>query len=208
MAGGRAVVTSHGFGEVAVEGAPADTDGRRDLGDGVPAVEHLTGDAQLCRSHYAGPAPDPPASPRGCQALEGGLRDQVGEHLVLGRQDVEQEPAGRGRGVDPLVQHHQIDPALVQLPGQLGEVAHRAGQPREPGHHDLVAGAQLLVEAIPIGAACELARGLVQEHPLTPGDAQSVELAVGVLLSGADPGVSSAVSPCLTELLICSVARR
>ncbi len=60
-----------------------------------------------------------------------------------------------------MVQHHQVHPPLVQARGQVGEVTHRTGQARQAGHHDLVAGAQLLVETVPLGPASEFGIWLV-----------------------------------------------
>lgn len=50
-----------------------------------------------------------------------------GQHLVHCADDVEQEPAGWGGGVDSLLKHDQVDAAFGEERGDLGEVAHRGG---------------------------------------------------------------------------------
>jgi hypothetical protein len=62
----------------------------------------------------------------GLEAFEGAFADEVGEELVHRGEHVEREPPDRGGGVDALLEHHQFDAALVQLRGELGEVANRA----------------------------------------------------------------------------------
>jgi hypothetical protein len=67
----------------------------------------------------------PPFRPRGTgggEAFEGVLADDVGGELVDRGEDVEREPSGRGAGVDVLAQHEQVDAALVEPGGDLGEV--------------------------------------------------------------------------------------
>jgi hypothetical protein len=54
---------------------------------------------------------------------------------------VEQEPPGPGGGIDSLFEHDKVNPALGEERGDLGEVAYRAGHPRQPGDDQLVAGA-------------------------------------------------------------------
>lgn len=54
---------------------------------------------------------------------------------------MEQEPPGRGGGVDALLEHHQIDTAIGEQRCDLGEMAHRAGHPRQPSDHQLVTAA-------------------------------------------------------------------
>jgi hypothetical protein len=82
-----------------------------------------------------GPAAGPAAGPRGFQAFEGAFADEVGGHLVHGGDDVEQEPSGRGGGVDALFEHDQVDAALVECGGEFGHVPHRAEWARERGDY-------------------------------------------------------------------------
>jgi hypothetical protein len=79
------------------------------------------------------------------------LADEVGEELVIGGDHVEQQPTGPGRGVDALLQNDQVDSELAQLRGDAGEVVHRPAHPRQPCDDQLVALAQLLETAVPVG---------------------------------------------------------
>jgi hypothetical protein len=78
-----------------------------------------------CNSVRAGGrAADTAAGPREFQAFEGAFADQVRGHFVHRGDDVKQEPSGRGGGVDALLEHGQVDTALVELGGEFGHVPH------------------------------------------------------------------------------------
>jgi hypothetical protein len=74
---------------------------------------------------------------------------------------LEEHPAHRGRGVDALVEHDQVDATLVQPGRQLDEMFEGAAEPVEFGDDELVATAagdqQRLVE---FGSAGEFADAL------------------------------------------------
>jgi hypothetical protein len=100
----------------------------------APVSSYMPRATSACRVVSLGfAAADPAAGPDGFQALAGAFRDEVGEHLVHGGEHVEGEPAGRGRGVDALLEHDQVDPAFGQERGGLGGGAHRAGHPGRAG---------------------------------------------------------------------------
>ena len=78
---------------------------------------HAVGEVGLSGGELGSASADTAAGAGGFQALPGALADQVGEHLVHSGEHVEGEPPGRGGGVDALFEHHQVDPALVQVRG-------------------------------------------------------------------------------------------
>jgi hypothetical protein len=99
---------------------------------------------------------------------------------------VEGELPGRDGGVDPLVQHAQVDAAAFEVGDQLDEVGDRATEPVELRDHDDVTGAGVVEQRIELRPAGELARGAVSEGAFAAGGGEGVVLAVGVLLDGAD----------------------
>jgi hypothetical protein len=48
-----------------------------------------------------------------------------------GPEDVEEHPSHGGGGVDPPVEHDQIDATLLEEPGELDQVLQRAAEPVE-----------------------------------------------------------------------------
>ena len=60
----------------------------------------------------------------------------------------------------------------------LGEVAHRAGHPGQPGDHELVPGPEVIEAGIPFGAAGQAPGSDIGPDPLAPGIGQRVELGV------------------------------
>ena len=131
----------------------------------------------------------PAVGPGRFQAFAGAFGDEVGQHLIHRGQHVEGEPPGHGGGVDALREHDQVDPALLKQRGDLGEVAHRAGHPGQPGDHELVPAAEMIEAVVPLGSPSELAGGGVSPVPLTARGPQRVELGVVPLRAGGDPRV-------------------
>ena len=89
---------------------------------------------------------------------------------------MEGEPAGHGRGVDALLEHHQVDAALGQEGGDAGEMAYRAGHPGQPGDHELVPGPEVIEAGIPSGAAGQPPGSDIGPDPLAPGIGPAGEL--------------------------------
>jgi hypothetical protein len=185
-----------GWFEAPVDGFVGHAEGFGDLGDGVLAftvvaflVVHAAGHRGLPGRQLGLAAADPAAGPGGFQAFAGAFGDEVGEHLVHRGEHVEGEPPSRGGGVDALLEHDQVEPAVGQERGGLGEVAHRAGHPGQPGDRELVPAAEMIEAVVPLGPPGEPAGGGVGPDALAAGGAQRVELGVVPLRASGDPGV-------------------
>lgn len=70
------------------------------------------------------------------------------------------------------------------------EVFETAAQPVEPPHDHGVAGAQGFEHPVEFGTACLRTAGVIYVDPFASGLLQRVGLEVGLLVDGADPGVS------------------
>jgi hypothetical protein len=74
--------------------------------------------------------PGAATGPGGVQAFAGALDDQLTLELIDRAEDMEDQPPGRGGGVDLLAQDDQANAALAQLVGEREQVLerpHRAG---------------------------------------------------------------------------------
>jgi len=171
-------------------------DGLGDLGDGVLPLAVRAGG--LVHAAHCGGLPGvqlglaaagAPAGTGGVEALAGALGDQFALELVDRAEDVEDQPPGRGGGVDVLLEDHQADAALAQLVDEREEVLqrpHRAGQPGDDEHVPLAQVGQGLVQ---FGALGELAGHLVGEDLVASVGGQLIDLAVVFLAAGGHPRV-------------------
>jgi hypothetical protein len=107
-----------------------------------------------------------------------------------GADDLKEQASNRGRGVDPLVEHDQVDPAGLKEFGELDQMLERAAETVELGDAELVAGAfgdqQRLVQ---LWASSELAAGVFDEDPLASASVEGVVLSFGMLIARRHPPV-------------------
>jgi hypothetical protein len=130
------------------------------------------------------------ARPCGVEAVLGALDDQLAFELGDRGQDVEEQPADRGGGVDALLQDPQPDLALLQLDGQGGEVLDRPAEAVESSDDQDVARAQVPHGRVELRAGGQLAGRLVDEQLVAAGSGEQVALGVGVLVAFADAAVA------------------
>ena len=102
-------------GEVVVDRSPADPKGRGDCGHRVlPRAVHLPGHLGLGGGHHRRPTTAAAPDPRRRQPGGRAFTDQVAFELGQGHEDVEDQLAARGGGVDRLLQTPEADPTLGQ----------------------------------------------------------------------------------------------
>jgi hypothetical protein len=123
----------------------------------------------------------------------GALDDQLADELGQCGEDVEDQPAAGGGGVQGLGQALEPDPALAQPADDADQVGQGPGQPARAGHDQGVAGPQVFRaggQLRPVGPVGVLARQLVGEDARAARLGQGVLLAVEQLAGGTDPGVA------------------
>ena len=120
----------------------------------------------------------------------GAFDDEFADEFGEGGEDVEDQPAAGGGGVDGLVQAAEAHAAGAELGDEGDEVLQGPREAVEAGDHEGVAGAQVVQARGQLGPVGVLAALLVGEHPHAPGLGEGVQLAVEVLLAGGDAGVA------------------
>ncbi len=94
----------------------------------------------LLGGHRGRAAESHAASLGGGQTLVGALHDQLADELSEGGEDVEDETAAGGSGVEGFLQGPEADAAATQIGDDRDEVGQRAGEPVERGDDEGVAG--------------------------------------------------------------------
>ncbi len=119
----------------------------------VARVVHLFGDTRLPWRELGFLAPGSATFARCSQPGDRSLRNESVFKLRDRRQDLEEHPAHRCRGVDALVEDDQVHTFGLQCCGEGEEVFHRAAESVEFGDDELVAiarGDQCLVQFSPV----------------------------------------------------------
>ncbi len=89
--------------------------------------------------------------------------------------DLEEQPADRRRGVDPLIEHDEIDAALLEMPGELDQMLQRAAEAIELGDDELIAGSIGGQESVlQLRSFGELARSGLDEDLLATSRSEGV----------------------------------
>jgi len=126
---------------VVVEGAGADAEepgGGRDAGVGVG--QQVSGGADEFGVDDRGPAADAPPGAGGRQAFAGAGDDQLADELGQGGEDVEDEPAAGGGGVEVLVEGGEADVAAAEVGHGGDQVLQGPAEPVEGRDDEGVAG--------------------------------------------------------------------
>ncbi len=125
----RTAGTPLGLGHVAVDRRASNTELRGDLSDGVSTfpisaglVVHGLRESDLARSQFWFLTTGAPTGSSGSQAVPGSFGHQRVLELGDRADDRKEQTTDRGRGVDPLVQHDQIDLSVPQLVRHFDEV--------------------------------------------------------------------------------------
>jgi hypothetical protein len=128
------------------------------------------------------------ASADGGQALVGALDDALGNEFGQCGEDVEDEAAAGGGGVEGLLQGPESDAAAAQIGDDRDEVLEGASEPVERGDDEGVAGPQVvqgLDDLFPVGVH---AAQLVGEDADAAGGLERAGLPVQALIASGDPG--------------------
>jgi hypothetical protein len=119
-----------------------------------------------------------PRARAGVQALAGALDDQLADELRERGEDMEDQPAAGGGGVQGLVQALEAGTLPAQRADDGDQVGQGPGQPVQARHDQGVAGPQVVQAGRQLGPVSVLARQLVGEHADAAGLGQGVLLAV------------------------------
>lgn len=118
-----------GRGEVPVDGGTGYPELGGDLGHGVTTAPglvefgiHLPSQGHMTGSEFRFLPAGAPTGTGGSQTVAGALRHQRVLELGDRTEDLEEHPPDRGRGVDALIQHHQIHLPLGEIGGKVDQV--------------------------------------------------------------------------------------
>lgn len=157
-----------------VDRGSADPELGRDLRDGMcplavltELVIHLARELHLPRSELRLLPARSTAGPRRGETVHRALRHQRVLELSDRADDLEEQPADRRRGVDPLIEHDEVNAALLEMLGELDQMLQRAPEAIKLGDDELIAGAVGGQESVlQLRSFGELARGGLDEDLL------------------------------------------
>jgi hypothetical protein len=156
---------------------PRDLGRRHGAGD-----QHGAGRPDLRLIQCRRPATDPATSPRCLQSCSGALPQDVQFHGAQGRTDDEDEAAGRGRGVDGLVEGSEADPPSLKVLRDVDQMPEAPGNPVQAPTHDLISRSGHLQKARQFRAVSPSPGPRLDENPITAGLTKSIKLEGMVLL--------------------------
>jgi hypothetical protein len=96
------------------------------------------GQTRLALVEGAGPATEAPASSRGLKPRECPLPDKLPLEFGQGFEDMEDQPAACGRGVQTLLYASEAHTPRLHLPHQLDQLSQGPPEPVQPRHHQHV----------------------------------------------------------------------
>jgi hypothetical protein len=130
---------------VAVDRGPADPKGGGDRRHRVlPRAVHFPGHLELVSAQHGWSAAVAAAGSGGGQPGVGPFADEVAFELGQGGEDMEDELAAGGGGVDRLLEAAEPDPAVGQAGDGVDQMAQRPAQAVELPDDQGIAGAQLV----------------------------------------------------------------
>lgn len=144
----------------------------------------------LCLGQYARPPAGPSPLLRRLHAFACAFADPFPLELGDRGEDVEDEPPGRGRGVDILSERPEARPACADRLDDLQQVAQGPGETVVLRHHDHVTGAKLIEQPPQLGPVADGTADLVREDLIRTGGRQGVGLGIEVLVIRGDAGIA------------------
>lgn len=124
------------------------------------------------------------------QSRFGAFDDSLAFVLGEGAGKIEEHPSLRGGAVQLLGEASESYVVLGELVDEAYEVFEVAAQSVQTPDDHGVAWAQGFEHPVEFGTACLRTAGVIYVYPLATGLLQRVGLEVGLLVDGADPGVS------------------
>jgi hypothetical protein len=143
---------------------------------------HLPGHLELVPAQHRWPAAAAAAGPARGQSSGRALADEVAFELGQGGEDVEDELAPGGGGVDRLLEAPEPDASVGQVGDGVDQVPQGAAQPIQPPDDQSVTGPQLVEELVEDWAVGAGAAGGLGEHPIATGSGEGVDLELGLLV--------------------------
>jgi hypothetical protein len=135
----------------------------------------------------------PPRRPRARAAARpapGAFADEVAFELGEGGEDVEDEFAAGGGGVDRLLEAAEPDAAVGEAGDGVDQVPQGAAEAVEFPDDQGVARRRLVQDLLEDGAVAAGAIGGLGEHPAAASRREGVDLALGLLVAGGDAGTA------------------